>query len=69
MKSGVTNEELLSAIRKHCLSCSGGSIKGVERCLISYCDLYPYRSKEAMGIKTQPTKLKGQIGFNDLLKG
>ena len=68
MKHDITAEELLTAIRRHCLECSGGSVKNVEGCRIKHCDLYAYRSKEAMGIGKKITKLKGQISAFDLLQ-
>lgn len=33
----------IKAIRIHCLSCSGGSYRGVKDCNIPECSLYPYR--------------------------
>ena len=33
----------LKSIRKHCLECSGGSVKEVELCPIEKCFLYSYR--------------------------
>jgi len=32
------------AIRKYCLSCSGGVKREVESCDMKSCDLYPYRN-------------------------
>ena len=69
MKHDITIDDLFSAIHRHCLECSGGSIKCVDGCNVRKCNLYPYRSKKAMGIEKKPTKLKGQIGVFDLMKG
>jgi hypothetical protein len=39
----ITIRKLLKAIRKNCLECSGGEIRGVEECPMRSCFLYPYR--------------------------
>lgn len=39
-------EELLIAIHKHCLQCSGGNRKEVQSCKLKWCDLYPYRQEQ-----------------------
>jgi hypothetical protein len=36
-------DELLKAIRRKCLDCSGNSPTEVELCVIPDCALYPYR--------------------------
>ena len=36
--------ELLSAIRRKCLDCSGGVRNEVKGCKIRDCSLYPYRA-------------------------
>lgn len=33
----------ISAIRKHCVACSGGGRKEVAECNIYHCPLFPYR--------------------------
>ena len=40
---GPTATELLSAIRKKCMDCSGGMRNEVRDCRIKDCPLYPYR--------------------------
>lgn len=57
MSAKPTPDELLIAIHKHCLECSGGSRKIVRDCTIKNCNLYPYRQ--------EPTK--GQISLFDLV--
>jgi len=45
MDSRQRNKRLtpIKSIRKHCLECSGGSVKEVRECIIENCPLYPYR--------------------------
>lgn len=57
-------QELLSAIRRHCLACCGGERKTVRACTIRECDLYPYRC--APESKERPCD--GQITMKDLEK-
>jgi len=33
----------IQAIRKHCIQCSGGSVKEVRECIIKDCPLYDFR--------------------------
>ena len=65
MKNKPTPDELLIAIHKHCLACSGGSRKEVQNCRIKSCDLYPFR-QEPTRQREKPTK--GQISFFDVMK-
>lgn len=65
MSAKPTPEELLIAIHKHCLSCSGGSRKEVQNCRIKDCDLYAYRTEPAR-IREKPPK--GQMTLFDLMK-
>ena len=47
------------AIRKHCIECSGGSVKEVEECNIKNCYLYDFRmgkSKTNKQLKLEDTK-------------
>lgn len=44
----ISRDELLGAIHKKCMDCSGGSRGEVERCLVPDCWLYPYRSARAV---------------------
>ena len=64
----ANTEQILIAIRKHCLECSGGSVKMVERCEIKRCNLYPYRCIKAMGGTKQEKVEKGQISFFEALE-
>ena len=65
MSAKPTPEELLIAIHKHCLECSGGSRKEVQNCRIKGCSLYPYRQEPAR-IREKPPK--GQMTMFDLMK-
>jgi len=40
---GPTTTELLSAIRRKCMDCSGNMRSEVQGCKIKGCSLYPYR--------------------------
>ena len=61
-----TTQELLAAIHAHCLQCSGGSRKEVQRCGIKDCRLYPYRMPNAKPAKeAEPNR--EQISIVDLL--
>lgn len=44
----VTRDELLGAIHKRCMDCSGHSRHEVENCRVYDCFLYPYRSVRAI---------------------
>lgn len=67
MNNNPRVEELISAIHKKCLECSGNSKTEVENCRVRDCPLKPYRSNKAMGrlapIKT-PT---GQMTIESFL--
>ena len=63
-----TPDELMTAIRIKCLDYSGGSRKMVESCELKECALYPYRSKQAMGMAGEKAQVKGQIDLFELLK-
>ena len=65
MKNKPTPEELLIAIHKYCLECSGGSRKEVQRCALKGCALWPYREPEST---SRPKKEKGQVYMFDLFK-
>ena len=65
MSAKPTPEELLIAIHKHCLQCSGGSRKEVQNCRIKGCNLRPYRQEPAR-IREKPPK--GQVTLFDLMK-
>ena len=43
MKKKVNKLDLLAAIRKKCLDCSGNMRNEVRDCNIKYCPLWPYR--------------------------
>ena len=65
MSAKPTPEELLIAIHKHCLQCSGGSRKEVQNCRIKGCNLYKYRQEPTRQREKPP---KGQITLFDLVK-
>ena len=58
-------EELLNAIHKHCLECSGGSRKEVHRCGLKNCALWLWREPET---EEKPEKDKRQVCMFDLIK-
>ena len=58
-------EELLVAIHKHCLECSGGSRKEVHRCGLRSCALWIWREPET---QARPKKDKRQVCMFDLFK-
>ena len=59
----ITHDELLIAIHKHCLRCSGGIRECVRNCTIKDCDLYLYRQEPT---RIREKLLKGQITLFDL---
>ena len=65
MNNKPTPDELLIAIHKHCLACSGGSRKEVQNCRIKGCDLYPFRQEP---IRQRERPSKGQLTFFDVVK-
>ena len=65
MKKSVQSETLLLAIRTKCMDCSGNSRREVERCLLDYCPLYPYRSVRALGNASYPLHSDTQISLFD----
>lgn len=65
MSKKPTPDELLVAIHRHCLGCSGGSRKEVHRCGLKNCALWPYREPENEG---KPKKDKRQVTFFDLIQ-
>lgn len=65
MSTKPTPDELLVAIHKHCLECSGGSRKEVQNCRIKGCNLYKYRQEPTRQREKTP---KGQITLFDLVK-
>lgn len=58
-------DEVLKAVRAHCLECCGNSKNLVEGCLITDCHLYPYRTvgtaKKAVAVETE--QMEGQISM------
>lgn len=40
----------------------------VESCELRECPLYPYRSKQAMGMAGEKAQVKGQIDLFEMLK-
>jgi len=65
-----TADELLAAIRAHCLECSGGSRTEVERCNVKNCKLRQYRSVKALGQFADTGKMVGsrQISLFDAME-
>ncbi len=51
----TTKSEVLKAIRRYCIDCSGGQIAKVRKCPVLRCDLWPYR----FGMDPNPSKTRG----------
>lgn len=68
MRSGPRPEELLIAIRAHCLACSGGCKAEAERCRIKTCPLHPYRTVAALGGEKRDRKKDGQVSLFEYMK-
>lgn len=66
MSAKPTPQELLSAIHKHCMDCSGGSRTAVQECGIKECALHQFRQGNTREGEKTP---KGQISFTDLMEG
>lgn len=65
----VTRDELIGAIHKRCMDCSGNSRHEVENCRVYDCFLYPYRSVKAIRrLEQQRDKLKEEPQQTSLLK-
>lgn len=64
---GPTAEELLVVIRAHCLQCSGGSVKEVERCGVQDCKLRPYRSVKVLGGEKKVKQKNGQVSLFEFM--
>lgn len=47
----------LTAIRAHCVHCSGGSLKEVSNCKIATCSLHPFR----MGVNMMHKKTRDRL--------
>ena len=60
-------DDLLAAIRAHCLECSGGSRAEVRRCKVDGCALWPYRRSERKAA-TEEVDIDGQMSIYDLQK-
>lgn len=65
MSTKPTPDELLVAIHRHCLECSGGSRKEVQNCRIKGCNLYPFRQEPT---RQREKPAKGQLTLFDLMK-
>lgn len=65
MSTKPTTDELLIAIHKYCLECSGGSRKEVQNCRIKGCNLYKYRREPT---RQRENPVKGQLTLFDLMK-
>ena len=44
-------DELLTAIHRHCMECSGQSRKEVHGCRVTGCALWPWREPVSEGIR------------------
>lgn len=44
-------DELLAAIHRHCMECSGQSRKEVHGCRVTGCALWPWREPVSVGIR------------------
>ncbi len=64
-EAGIPREELIGAIHRYCLECSGNYRQMVEQCPIRNCALYPYRNSKAMG-KRAPVTIQGQLSIYDM---
>lgn len=67
MPKNPSADDLLKAIRSHCLDCSGRSPKIVDECLITDCALYPYRTKRELPTEAGLSDDKNQISVFWLL--
>ena len=68
--SSATKDELLIAIRKHCLDCCGNSHNQVRACKSYSCALYTYRMKDAPPAPARKgEKQKVQLSFDDIAGG
>ena len=64
-----SREEFGIAIREKCLECSCGSRNQVDRCRLTGCPLFPYRSLKAMGIQSRKARnIKGQTSLFEIIK-
>lgn len=52
----MTKGEVLKAIRAYCLGCSCGHESEVARCVMTKCELYPFR----FGKDPKPNKAKSE---------
>jgi len=58
----MTNvNDVLRAIRAHCLDCCGGSRTLVQMCMSEDCHLHPYRTVDA--VKPEKEIIEGQISM------
>ena len=65
MSKKPTPDELMAAIHRHCLACSGGSRKEVQNCRVKECNLYLYRQAQ---VRTHEKPPKGQMTIFDVVK-
>ena len=64
----VSEQQLLSAIRRHCLECSGGSTNNVKACRQKGCALWEYRTPDAPAATAKKDR-SGQVDFLGILTG
>lgn len=52
----VEHPSMATAIRQHCLACSGGQQIEVRRCGITNCPLFPYRFGGKSTVSREPSR-------------
>ena len=68
MRVTVSTDDLLRAIRRKCMDCSGNQRTLVEGCMIRECPLFPYRSIKSMGGESaRAVYIKGQISMIEIM--
>lgn len=61
---------MMAAIRRHCLECSGGDRKLVEKCNITECALWEYRCAQAAeAAEAKRNGIEGQVTILDFAMG
>lgn len=59
----MSKANVLRAVRKHCLECSGDSPDGVRECVSTDCVLYPYR----FGTDPEKSEVRAEIARQRML--
>ena len=65
-RKSISVDDVLKAVRKKCLECSGNDRSVVENCTIDYCPIYPYRSVKAV-YESEEVTTSGQISMLEML--